>query len=328
MIQKFKKIFLGNNINSTILFIENSNLPKTTIQELFKNFKIINSLEFYQNEHIRAEVTHIYTRLSITLDEKFLRNYPNLKFIGCPTTSIDHIDTEFCDRNKIELITIRNQNKLLKHITSTAEIATWLLIELSRSPSKYANNVFEGRWNRYEYYNNSLNGKTLGIVGLGRVGKQVARVFSHLGMKIIYFDSKKYMLTKYKRVPTIIEIAQRSDFITIHVNGVIENQNLIDKNFLKHLRSSGSYIVNTSRGLVVNEVDIVESLASGNLIGYATDVLVGENSSETNWLSTNPLWKELRLHGKIVITPHIGGATTDSLMRVDSYVLKVLSSKE
>jgi D-3-phosphoglycerate dehydrogenase len=295
---------------------------------LFKNFKIITTLEFHKNEYPKAEVTHIYTRLSLELDEKFLRNYPNLKFIGCPTTSIDHIDTEFCDRNSIKLITIKNQSKLLKNITSTAELATWLLIELSRSPSKYAKNVLEGRWDRYEHSNNSLNGKTLGIIGLGRVGKQVARVFSHLGMKIIFFDSKKFMLTRYKRVPNLIQIAKRSDFITLHVNGIIENQNLIDKNFLKYLKPSGAYIVNTSRGLVVNEVDIVESLVTGNLIGYATDVLVGENSSEINWLSTNPLWKELKLNDKIIITPHIGGATTDSLIRVDSYVLKALSTNE
>jgi D-3-phosphoglycerate dehydrogenase len=203
-----------------------------------------------------------------------------------------------------------------------------LLIELSRSPSKYAKNVLEGRWNRYEHSNNSLNGKTLGIIGLGRVGKQVARVFSHLGMKIIFFDSKKYILTKYKRVPTLIQIAEQADFITIHVNGVIGNKNLIDEKFLKHLKSSGSYIVNTSRGLVVKEEDIVESLVNGNLIGYATDVLVGENTSEINWLTTNPLWIESKLNGEIIITPHIGGATDDSLIRVDSYVLKILSSNK
>ena len=270
-------------------------------------------------------MTHIYTRLSLKLDENFLSKYPNLKFIGCPTTSIDHIDKEFCDRNKIKLITIEKQKKLLKNITSTAELATWLLIELSRNSSKYAKNVLEGKWNRYEYTNQSLNGKTLGIIGLGRVGKQVARVFSNLGMKIIFFDSKKYMFSRYKRVSTMIQIAQQSDFITIHVNGIIENRNLINREFLNHLKQSGSYIVNTSRGLVVNELDLVESLTNGNLIGYATDVLDGENTSDLKWLIKNPLWKELMLGANLVITPHIGGATIDSLVRVDNYVLKVLS---
>jgi D-3-phosphoglycerate dehydrogenase len=188
--------------------------------------------------------------------------------------------------------------------------------------------VLEGKWNRYEYANESLNGKTLGIIGLGRVGKQVARVFSNLGMKIIFFDSKKYMLSRYKRVFSINQIAEQSDFITIHVNGVIENKNLITREFLKHLKSSGSYIVNTSRGLVVDEVDVVDSLTKGNLIGYATDVLDGENTSDLKWLSTNPLWKELILGGNLIVTPHIGGATVDSLLRVDNYVLKVLSTSK
>ena len=272
------------------------------------------------------DVTHIYTRLSIKLDENFLSNYPNLKFIGCPTTSIDHIDTEFCDRKKIKLITIRNQKKLLKNIASTAELTTWLLIEISRSPSKYAKSVLEGEWNRYKYASESLNGKTLGIIGLGRVGRQVARVFSNLGMKIIFFDSKKYMFSSYKRVSTITQIAEQSDFITIHVNGIDKNRNLIDREFLKHLKSSGSYMINTSRGLVVNEADVVESLTHGNLIGYATDVLDGENTSDLKWLNKNTLWKKLMLGGHLVITPHIGGATIDSLLKVDSYVLKVLST--
>jgi lactate dehydrogenase-like 2-hydroxyacid dehydrogenase len=316
---------LGNNIKSTILFIENSNLPEITIQELFKNFNVISYLNYNKNEYSKKDVTHIYTRLSIKLDGKFLSNYPNLKFIGCPTTSIDHIDTDFCHRNEIKITTIRNQKKLLRNITSTAELATWFLIELSRNPSKYANNVLKGKWNRYEYVNESLNGKTLGIIGLGRVGKQVARVFLNLGMRIIFFDSKKFIFSRYKRVSNINQIAEQSDFITIHVNGVIENNNLIARDFLSHLKSSGSYIVNTSRGLVVNEVDIVESLTNGNLVGYATDVLDGEYASDLKWLNANPLWKKLNLDGKIVITPHIGGATVDSLIRVDNYVLKVLS---
>ena len=186
--------------------------------------------------------------------------------------------------------------------------------------------MLEGKWNRYEYTNESLNGKTLGIIGLGRVGKRVARVFSNLGMKIIFFDSKKYMFSRYKRVSTITQIAEQSDFISIHVNGVVENKNLIAREFLKNLKSSGSYIVNTSRSLVVNEVDIVESLTNGNLVGYATDVLNGENTSDLKWLSTNPLWIKLKLDGRLVVTPHIGGATVDSLFRVDNYVLKVLST--
>ena len=310
------------------MFIENSNLPEIAIQELFKNFKVITYREYSQNEYLKTDVTHIYTRLSLKLDENILIKFPNLKFIGCPTTSIDHIDKEFCDRKKIKLITIGKQKKLLKNIFSTAELATWMLIELSRNPSKYAKSVLEGEWNRYEFTNQSLSGKTLGIIGLGRVGKQVARVFSNLGMNIIFFDSKKCILSKYKRVLSIKQIAEQSDFITIHVNGVIENRNLINREFLKHLKQTGSYMVNTSRGLIVNEVDVVESLTKGNLIGYATDVLDGENTSDVEWLSANPLWKELMRGSNIIVTPHIGGATIDSLLRVDNFVLKVLSTSK
>ncbi|MEY2827513.1 MAG: hypothetical protein RLZZ183_632 [Actinomycetota bacterium] len=207
-------------------------------------------------------------------------------------------------------------------------MATWLLIELSRNPSKYAKNVFEGNWDRYQYKNQSLNGKTLGIIGLGRVGRQVARVFSNLGMTIIFFDSRRFKLSRYRRVFSLNQIAEQSDFISIHVNGVVENRHLISREFLTHLKQSGSYIINTSRGLVVNEVDVVAALTNGNLIGYATDVLDGENESDLKWLSKNPLWKELISGGNLIVTPHIGGATVDSLLKVDQYVLKNLAAKK
>lgn len=295
---------------------------------MFENFTIITPLGFQQNIYLKEDVTHIYARLSCKLDKSFLSKYPNLKFIGCPTTSIDHIDKDFCDNKRIRLITIGKQKKLLKNITSTAELATWLLIELSRNPSKYAKNVFEGNWDRYQYKNQSLNGKTLGIIGLGRVGRQVARVFSNLGMTIIFFDSRRFKLSRYRRVFSLNQIAEQSDFISIHVNGVVENKHLISREFLTHLKQSGSYIINTSRGLVVNEVDVVDSLTNGNLIGYATDVLDGENESDLKWLSKNPLWKELISGGNLIVTPHIGGATVDSLLKVDQYVLKNLAAKK
>ena len=82
-------------------------------------------------------------------------------------------------------------------------------------------------------------------------------------------------------------------------------------------------------GAICNdEVDVVESLTKGNLIGYATDVLDGENTSDVEWLSANPLWKELMRGSNIIVTPHIGGATIDSLLRVDNFVLKVLSTSK
>ena len=323
--QEFKKIFLGKKIKQTILFLENSSLPEPAIQDIFKNFKIITQLAYSENKYVKREVTHIYTRLSTIIDEKFLTDYEQLKFIGCPTTSNDHIQTELSSHKGIKLITIKDRKKLLKQITSTAELTTWLIIELSRNPSRYAKNVLDGKWDRYAHGNESLNGKTLGIIGMGRVGTQVARVFSDLGMKIIFFDVKKIKFSKYKKVSTIFKLAEQSDYITIHVNGNATNKNLIESQFLSHLKAEGSYLINTSRGLVVNEEDIIKSIKNGKLKGYATDVLINEQTSDMKWLNDNPIWKEYRNEGKIIITPHIGGATKDSLIKVDNFILNALS---
>jgi len=323
--QEFKKIFLGKKIKQTILFLENSSLPVLAIQDIFKDFNIITQSAYIQNKYLKKDVTHIYTRLSTIIDEKFLSDYVNLKFIGCPTTSNDHIQTEICTRKRIKLITIKDEKKLLKQITSTAELTTWLIIELSRNPSRYAKNVLDGQWDRYSHGNESLNGKTLGIIGMGRVGTQVARVFSNLGMRIIFFDVKKIKFSRYKKVSKIFQLAEQSDFITIHVNGNLTNKNLIDSHFLSHLKAEGSYLINTSRGLVVNENDIIRSIKNGKIKGYATDVLTNEQTSDMKWLTNNPIWQEFTNEGKILITPHIGGATKDSLIKVDNFVLTALS---
>jgi lactate dehydrogenase-like 2-hydroxyacid dehydrogenase len=84
-------------------------------------------------------------------------------------------------------------------------------------------------------------------------------------------------------------------------------------------------LINTSRGLVVNEKDIIKSIKNGKLKGYATDVLINEQTSDMKWLNDNPIWKEYTNEGKILITPHIGGATKDSLIKVDNFVLTALS---
>ncbi len=275
----------------------------------------------------KSSVTHIYTRINQKLDNKYLGMFPNLSVILCPTTSIDHIDTDYCEENKIRIISLVGQKKFLQEVTSTAELTAWFILELARMPSKYHQTVLNGSWDRYAYRTESLSGKTLGIIGLGRVGTQVANIFHNLNMNIIFYDSDNNISTGYLRVADLEEIAVQSDFISIHVSGVSLNKNLINRDFFSKLKAKGAYLINTSRGFIVNELDLLNSIKNGEILGFATDVLVDEEGRSDSWLGKNLIWQEMRLNHKIIITPHIGGSTADTLEKVDRFLISKISSE-
>lgn len=275
----------------------------------------------------KSSVTHIYTRINQKMDSQFLRMFPNLTVILCPTTSIDHIDIDYCEENRIRIVSLSGQKKLLQEVTSTAELTAWFILELARMPSRYYQTVLNGYWDRYAYHTQSLSGKTLGIIGLGRVGTQVANIFHNLNMNIIFYDSDNNISTSYFRVEELGEIAQQSDFISIHVTGVSPNKNLINRNFFSKLNPKGAYLINTSRGFVVNELDLLNSIKNGEILGFASDVLVEEEGKSNIWLSKNLIWQEMRFNHKILITPHIGGSTQDTLEKVDRLLISKISSE-
>jgi phosphoglycerate dehydrogenase-like enzyme len=309
-------------IKPQILFVDQSNLDKNEVNEIFSEFTVVENGSFIRSEYDPILITHIYVRFSISVDKFFLSKFPKLRCVVSPVTSVDQIDLKYLEQNKIKLISLKDGKKLVKSISSTTELATWFILEFARRPSAYMEHVRGGGWNRYLYENYSLKDKTLGIIGLGRIGNQVARIFSNLGMKIIYYDIKHKFSFKYRRVPNLNSIAQFSDFISLHATASDLNEGLIDKTFLMNLNPNGSYIVNTARGLLVNEQDILESLYSGKLLGYATDSLRGEYQSPDKFLSKNALWQASRENKNILISPHIGGSTIDSLVKVDRFCLR------
>jgi len=269
----------------------------------------------------------MYTRINQKLDSEFLREFYNLSVIVCPTTSLNHIDTTYCEEKEIKIISLSSEKKFLQQVTSTAELAAWFILELARKPSRYHQTVLNGGWNRYEYRTQSLTGKTLGIIGLGRVGTQVAKIFSNLNMNIIFYDSNVNIHSSYTRVVNLEDIAEQSDFISIHVSGVLLNKNLINRSFFSKLNSKGAYLINTARGFIVNESDLLDSIRNGKILGYAADVLVDEEGKSNLWLSKNQIWQEMKSNSKIIVTPHIGGSTEDTLEKVDRHLVTKISSE-
>lgn len=263
----------------------------------------------------------IICRLSINFDKSLLRKAINLKCIATTTTGLNHIDLEYCKKNNIEIISLKNEKKFLKNVYSSSE-HTWALLMAiyKRIPDSF-NDVLNGNWNRNKFINFDLFGRNIGIIGFGRNGKKIAKYAESFGMKIFYFDKFNIISKKnYTQENKITEIFKKCEIIIITITYDETTHSLIDKNLFK-LCKYKPILINTSRGEVINEKDLVNALKVNLISGYATDVLT--NELDNNKLKNNTIL-DAAVSNKynIIITPHIGGANFDSWGKTELFISK------
>jgi D-3-phosphoglycerate dehydrogenase len=276
------------------------------------------------NQLDRSSVSHLFTKLNFQIDEKFLEGYQNLKSVVTPTTAINHIDADYCSRKGIEIISLRDTNNVLENFSSTSEIATWIMLSLSRVAIQASADVKSGSWSRNEFIGNTLRGKNVGIVGYGRLGKQFSQICASFGMKIFAYDLLERSDDSVIFLKSLKELVGISDFVSLHVDDRAQNQNLINADLLSHFRSNG-ILINTSRGFIVDENAIVDAVRNDNLKAYGTDVLSGEHGENSDWLRNNEIWKAFQSGDpRFLILPHIGGAVQENIPTAEMAVLKIL----
>ena len=301
-----------------IHILEHTGLRDEIIESVKKN----SNLKFKfgpLEDKLFAQINGIYTELSFVLDKSFLSKYPSLNYIATPTTSLTHIDTEYCSNHGISIFSLKNKQELISDFTSTPEIAWWHLIELSRNCSKAQSSVVNGEWNRKDFFRNSFSNKNFGIIGFGRIGKRMANIAQNFNMHVHVYDISPTIqdenFSYVKLLNSIEEVFKLCNYITINVDDRTHNNNLISKEQFNKIERKGTILVNTSRGFVLNSNDAVKALESGALGGLGIDVLPEEDevNFKQEWRN-NPIVKaKLESNLNISITPHIGGATIDSL---------------
>jgi lactate dehydrogenase-like 2-hydroxyacid dehydrogenase len=300
--------------------------------ELFQNLN--NQVECYGLDKSRyrpEDIDVIYSKFRFVLNDKSLREYKNLKYILAPMTGLGHIDEKYCKKHGIEIITPRNSEKLLKSISSTAEIVFILMIILRRPILKSIRSVSDGNWVRDDFFGKSLANVNLGIVGYGRLGKIISKIGIAFGMNIYVYEKKNISKAKSSKivfVDKITDLFETCEIVSINVDDNPENSNLINNRVLQHIPNTGLYLINTSRGHVLNEKDVVRSLISGKLKGLGVDVLQSEHIYKNNFLKENLIYQTMKSKKyNICITPHIGGATTDSLIKIENYLVHQLKQQ-
>ncbi|MDK0742916.1 D-2-hydroxyacid dehydrogenase [Clostridium perfringens] len=232
-----------------------------------------------------------------------------LKLIIRGGVGLDNIDVQYAEQNGIKVRNTPNASS-----SSVAEIILAHMFSLARFLNQSNITMKAGLWKKKEYVGVELEGKTLGIIGMGRIGSELAKKCTALGMKIIYFDLMdiKNIDNNYRKVE-FDELLREADFISINISGT---KSIIGSEELKMVKK-GVFIINTSRGKALDEDAIITSLNDGTLGGVGLDVFLEEPSKNL----------ELIKHPKVSLTPHIGASTKEAQMKIGEEVINIIKEE-
>ncbi len=268
-----------------------------------------------------------FAPLGFNFDSAKMDLCTNLKAIVSNTTGVPHIDVDAAQSRQISVFSLKDEQAFLATITPTAEHAWGLLLALTRNTVSAHRGVLAGNWNRRDYPGERmLSRMKLGIVGMGRLGSQVAKYGHAFGMNVAYFDPYvRPAGPATRRFDRIGELIAWSNIVTLHVPANEETRHLIDRPAFEAF-TPGSYLINTSRGELVDEAALIDALSSGVLAGAATDVVDGEFDPGFQ-VNDHPLVDYARQNDNLLITPHIGGSTKDAWFETERRVIDMVVEK-
>jgi D-3-phosphoglycerate dehydrogenase / 2-oxoglutarate reductase len=275
----------------------------------------IDQIEF---DRIAPEYDGVLVRFNTCVGAEIMGEHSILKTVLSPTTGLNHIDMDAAKLHGVQVLHLRGQKKFLKNISATAEHTVALMLSLLRKIPDSFEDVKKGNWQPGPFRGTEVSGKTLGIVGYGRLGRKVAHTAKAMGMNIVIYDP--YVKRFPKTVtPTISldSLLRDSDIISLHLPLNDESRNLFKTREFKLMKDS-AFLINTSRGEVVSTNSMLDALKSGHLAGAAVDVLEKEHAIEN---SGHPMIEYAIQNDNLLITPHISGSTHESVEKTDLFII-------
>ena len=251
------------------------------------------------------------------IDKETIQLAKKLKVISTYSVGYDHIDTQFAKENKIR---VGYTPEVLTD--ATANMAFALLLDALRRISEGDRIIRKGQWKQiygaYDYVGLDLHGKTLGIMGLGRIGKTLAKRAKAFDMKIIYHNREKISKTEEEKIgvkyTTFDKLISQSDIISIHVPHTKETNQIFNMKIFRKMKNT-AFLINTSRGKVVNEKDLAIALKEKIIAGAGLDVF------ETEPINKNHPFLKLE---NIVLAPHVGSSTKETRSKMSEITIKNL----
>jgi len=246
--------------------------------------------------------------LRVRATREVLETAPRLRFIATPSTGLDHIDLACARDRGIAVLSLKDDTEFLSTVTATAEMAWALLLAVVRRLPWSFEAARQGRWARDEFRGHQLSGRTLGILGYGRLGRIVGEYGVAFRMRVIAHDVAPVAPGPGVTMVDADTLFRESDVLSVHIHLTEENRGFVSAARLARMKP-GAVLVNTSRGGVVDERALVRALESGALGGAGLDVIEGEWSPD---LRSHPLVRYANARQNLVISPHTGGVTFES----------------
>ncbi len=265
---------------------------------------------------VENDIDAVITRGKGQVNKQLMAACPNLKVAARCGVGLDNVDVKEATARNIMVVNAPGSNA-----ATIAEHTISLILTLQRNLYQSINEVKADNWNwRNQFEGDELNGKTLGILGLGNIGKKVAKIAEALGMNVVYWGKNKHNVP-YKYLP-FEELLNQADIITLHLPLVDDTKLLIDAKALSLMKPT-AILINTARGIIIDEEALFQALQNKIIAGFGADVLTTEPPNANNPLLSHP---------KALITAHVGSltATTYTRMCVSTVknVLAILNGRE
>ena len=282
---------------------------------LSKDFNVIYKKDIWENsDYLKKEINKfegIIVRNKTNLNQSILEKAENLKYIGRLGVGLDNIDTEYCKKNNIFVQPATGMNAY-----SVAEYVISYSLSLLKKTKLINAKTQNGQWPRTSITTNELKGKILGLIGFGDIAKKVLKLINAFEVTTISFDpfitSQEMEEHNVKKV-TFENILSLADIISIHVPLNNETKYLFDKKTFQKMNNK-PIIINSSRGGIINETDILEAYKNNYISGFALDVYEHEPVNKI-------FLKNITNDMNCILSPHIAGVTEESNTRVSEFIM-------
>ena len=255
-----------------------------------------------------AEAEVIIVRSKTRVDKAMIDKAPKLRYVIRGGVGVDTIDVDYAKSKDILV-----DNTPEASSVAVAELAFAMMIAMPSHIVEADVSMKQGKWLKKELERTELMGKTLGLIGVGRIARELATRARAFGMRVIAHDRFVSSCSEVDDLCDLDGLYARADYISLHVPLTSETQGMIDSKAIAKMKP-GAYIVNTCRGQVVVEDDVARALGEGRLGGYATDV----------YLKEPPQGSPLLAAPRVILTPHLGASTAENLLRLgDSIVARL-----
>jgi len=241
----------------------------------------------------------LVVRSATKVTAQLLGHAQRLRVIGRAGVGVDNVDLEAATQKGVVVMNTPGGNAI-----SVAEHTVGLMLAMARRIPQANGSMKQGRWEKKGLLGIELRGKTLGLIGLGQIGREVARLAQSFQMAVIAYDPyvSSWLADECAvKLVTLEELLKRSDFISLHASATPETRHMLDARTLA-MTKPGVRIVNCARGELVNEADLLAALESGHVAGVGLDVF--ESEPLTDWRLVN--------HANVIATPHIAGSTEEA----------------